>query len=953
MTILLATVVYGQTELLTNGGFESWTDGVADGWKSASTASSGIVTQSTEAHSGTYAAQLANATSNKRLASAEMTLEAGTYTFSFYVKSASTEINGSLKPGYALITIDGENYSAGSYNYADATNNITTEWTQISYEFTLNESATVCLLIMNPKSDSKNNIKNADLIIDDASLIKKSDGDSGSGDEGGDEGGNEGSVDLPTTLSNGSFESWTEGVADGWKSASTASNGTVTQSTNAHSGTYAAQLANAKTNKRLASAEMALEAGTYTFIFYAKSASTEINGSLKPGYALITIDGENYSAGSYNYADATNNITTEWTQISYEFTLKESAIVCLVVMNPKSTDDNTYADLIIDDASLTKKTDSGSGDEGGDDNPTIETVSNFPYSVDFTKGFGNFESDGTQVASTDVWKISSSYGAQGSGFVNKVKNVVEGALMTSPIIDFTNVKASRLSFMHEAYKAASVETASQYLKLLVKKTTDSNWTELTIPNWSTSKFVESGDIDLSAYAGSKIQLAFSYSSDENEASTWEIKSLTISEGTTKKESTLTLSPDPAIGLSVGASDTYTITYDGDGTLSVESSDENVAKVEINGKNVTVTAKAVGTTTITISATEGEEYYAPTPVVYNLNVTSSSQNVATWVAAEQTDYENAVALAASYPTNDEKVKLLFSKGTNKNNNVPKYYTTGTGARLYVDNYMVVAAEEGYLVEKVVFTFSGSNYTGGYSANVGTYTTDENVATWEGHSTRITFTASSTSRMQSVIVYYNKTKMNVYGSVTISDEIGKATYTAPVNCIIGDGSVSKYITGLEGNGYTLVEKEAPVVFTGEGVLLSEPGEYTLYTHESLSASNNSKDNLLVGATKTTYAPVGSYILQKKKGADSPKFYHVAQDQENKFDIKGHAYLSKDVLEGQETSGVKVLYFVGDDATVIEEVNEVAETEGAIYNLQGVQVNNSYKGIVIRGGKKFLKK
>ena len=757
-------------------------------------------------------------------------------------------------------------------------------------------------------------------------------------------------------LTNGGFESWTDGVADGWKSASTASSGIVTQSTEAHSGTYAAQLANATSNKRLASAEMTLEAGTYTFSFYVKSASTEINGSLKPGYALITIDGENYSAGSYNYADATNNITTEWTQISYEFTLNESATVCLLIMNPKSDSKNNIknADLIIDDASLTKKTDSGSGDEGGDDDPTIETVSNFPYSVDFTKGFGNFESDGTQVASTDVWKISSSYGAQGSGFVNKVKNVVEGALMTSPIIDFTNVKASRLSFMHEAYKAASVETASQYLKLLVKKTTDSNWTELTIPNWSTSKFVESGDIDLSAYAGSKIQLAFSYSSDENEASTWEIKSLTISEGTTKNESTLTLSPDPATGLSIGASDTYTITYDGDGVLSIASSDEDVATAEIDEStgDVEINALKAGTTTITISAKEGDQYLAPTPVVYTLNVTEDSQNVATWVAAEQSDYENAVALAASYATDDENVTLLFSLGTNTNGNAPMYYTTGTGARLYKGNYMVVAADEGYLVEKIVFTFSSTpknDYSGGYSANVGTYTTndDKKVATWEGLSSRITFTASSTSRMQSVTVYYNKTKMTPSGSVTIS-EMGKATFTPGEACIIGDGSVSKYITGLEENGYTLVETDAPVVAAGEGVLLTgEPGTYKLYTHDALSASTNTA-NKLVGATKTTYAPVGSYVLQDKGKGDGAKFYRVAAA--NTFDVNGHAYLK---FPAEVVVEAKVLSFAGDATTAIEEVNEVAETEGAIYNLQGVQVNNSYKGIVIRGGKKFLNK
>ncbi|MBR4527243.1 MAG: carbohydrate binding domain-containing protein, partial [Bacteroidaceae bacterium] len=204
-------------------------------------------------------------------------------------------------------------------------------------------------------------------------------GDSGSGDEGGNEGGD---VDLPTTLSNGSFETWADGVADGWKSASTANNGTVTQSAEAHSGTYAAMLANAKTNKRLASSEIALEAGTYTFSFYVKSASSDTKGSLKPGYVPVTKEGESYSVGTYVYGSQVNSITTDWTQISYEFTLEEKAIVCLVVMNTKSTDSTPYADLIIDDASLTKKVDSGNDDPG----TTTQTNYIFTKATSLTNG---------------------------------------------------------------------------------------------------------------------------------------------------------------------------------------------------------------------------------------------------------------------------------------------------------------------------------------------------------------------------------------------------------------------------------------------------------------------------------------------------------------------------------------------------------------------------------------
>ena len=174
-------------------------------------------------------------------------------------------------------------------------------------------------------------------------------------------------------LTNGGFENWTNDVANEWKSTTTASNGTVTQSTDAHSGNYAIRLANATSNKRLASKELNLKAGTYTFSFYVKAASAENSGSTRPGYAPWAVD----KLGTYQYGDYTNDITTEWQQISYEFTLDTITQINLVVMNPKSTDTHTYADLIIDDASLTT-TDGGleDGDNtgGSTDTPTEGAV---------------------------------------------------------------------------------------------------------------------------------------------------------------------------------------------------------------------------------------------------------------------------------------------------------------------------------------------------------------------------------------------------------------------------------------------------------------------------------------------------------------------------------------------------------------------------------------------------
>lgn len=167
---------------------------------------------------------------------------------------------------------------------------------------------------------------------------------------GGNGGGNGGGGSTTTTLTNGNFETWADGLPTGWKSASSASNATLSQSTDAHGGSYSVNVnGNESSNKRLASQEITLTAGTYTFSFYVK-ATTSDAAQARPGYVPVT-DG---TAGSYTYGDYAN-LTTNWTQVSYEFTLNADATVCLVVMNPKKSNYSSGKDILVDDATLTKK----------------------------------------------------------------------------------------------------------------------------------------------------------------------------------------------------------------------------------------------------------------------------------------------------------------------------------------------------------------------------------------------------------------------------------------------------------------------------------------------------------------------------------------------------------------------------------------------------------------------
>ena len=159
---LVCGTMSAQTELLENGGFETWKDGVATNWQSSNSASSAKVSQSTDARTGEFAVLVKGETkSNKRLAYKELGLKAGTYKMSFYAKG------GQVRPGYAISvngSIDQNGYKYGNYAALSAT-----EWTLVEHEFTLEAPTTVNIVVMNPKDNNKG-YKATDAIIDDFSL---------------------------------------------------------------------------------------------------------------------------------------------------------------------------------------------------------------------------------------------------------------------------------------------------------------------------------------------------------------------------------------------------------------------------------------------------------------------------------------------------------------------------------------------------------------------------------------------------------------------------------------------------------------------------------------------------------------------------------------------------------------------------------------------------------------
>lgn len=150
-----------------------------------------------------------------------------------------------------------------------------------------------------------------------------------------------------TTTPNGDFETWVDGKPNNWKTASSAGNASLTQSTDAHSGKYSVKVGGSTTaNKRLGYKEMELKAGTYKIKLYVKAA-TATGASIQAGFVPITDDNK---PGSYVYSGYINDISnTEWTLVEKDLVIPSDGKYCIVIMNSKKPG----GDVLIDDLTLT------------------------------------------------------------------------------------------------------------------------------------------------------------------------------------------------------------------------------------------------------------------------------------------------------------------------------------------------------------------------------------------------------------------------------------------------------------------------------------------------------------------------------------------------------------------------------------------------------------------------
>lgn len=164
VTLFAAATSAFAGDIITNGGFESWTDGACDGWKSTTSATNCDITQSTDAHSGNSSVQIPEGTSNNRLGSKEYRLKAGTYTMKAYVKGA-----GSVSIGYVPVA----NYVVLSYAYSDKVTTKADGWTEVTKEFTLEKDTKLNFVLMNTKNTGEKLVDDFSVTTEDGGLAEE------------------------------------------------------------------------------------------------------------------------------------------------------------------------------------------------------------------------------------------------------------------------------------------------------------------------------------------------------------------------------------------------------------------------------------------------------------------------------------------------------------------------------------------------------------------------------------------------------------------------------------------------------------------------------------------------------------------------------------------------------------------------------------------------------------
>lgn len=233
------------------------------------------------------------------------------------------------------------------------------------------------------------------------------------------------------------------------------------------------------------------------------------------------------------------------------------------------------------------------GDQPGDDTEKVV------YNNALVNNTGDFTIKDVNLPSelSYVW-VNNNYGWVASGYKGSAYATESWIISPAMVLP---TESAKMTFDH-AFNKGSHTDQGVYVS-----TDQENWTEVTVANWPAGtdwKFISSGDVDLSAFKGKKVYIAFKYTSTADNAPSWEIKNLKVTGkgdivGPAKAESAWA---NDYVEVKVGGSVDNTFTTNSNGAITYTSSNTDVATIDATGK-VTVVGKGVAEITAETAETD--------------------------------------------------------------------------------------------------------------------------------------------------------------------------------------------------------------------------------------------------------------------------------------------------------------------------------------------------------------
>lgn len=170
------------------------------------------------------------------------------------------------------------------------------------------------------------------------------------------------------------------------------------------------------------------------------------------------------------------------------------------------------------------------GDQGVYEEPKPD-LGNVIYEASKSGGLDAFTFDNILLpeGGSFVWRVDAKYGLVSSAFIGGSAKASDSWAI-SPVIDLSGYKSATLSFRHAANKFDNIDNVKAHCHLGVR-TEGGAWTEVAIPEMpegTSWNFIGSGDIDLTSFAGKKVQIGFHYTSTTSVCGSWEIDNIQVS-----------------------------------------------------------------------------------------------------------------------------------------------------------------------------------------------------------------------------------------------------------------------------------------------------------------------------------------------------------------------------------------------------------------------------------------